>query len=58
MTEMAKLITQHLSNVLTYFKHRITNAAAEELNSNITPIQKRACGFRSLDHFKIAVYFH
>lgn len=54
----AKLIARHLPNVLTYFEHRITNAVAEGLNSKIATIQKRACGFRNRDHFKIAVYFH
>lgn len=58
MIEAAKLIARHLQNVLTYFKHRITNAVAEGLNSKIATIQKRACGFRNRDHFKIAIYFH
>jgi transposase len=31
---------------------------AEGLNSKIGTVQKRACGFRNRDHFKIAVYFH
>ena len=54
----AKLIARHLPNVLTYFKHRITNAVAEGLNSKIATVQKRACGYRNPDNFKIAVYFH
>jgi transposase len=58
MVEAAKLIARHLPNVLTYFKHRITNAVAEGLNSKIATVQKRACGYRNPDHFKIAVYFH
>jgi len=58
MIDVAKLIARHLPNGLTYFKHRITNAVAEGLNSKITTVQKRACGFRNRDHFKIAVYFH
>jgi len=58
MMDVAKLIARHLPNVLTYFKHRITNAVAEGLNSKIASAQKRACGFRNPDHFKIAVYFH
>ncbi|MDH4284218.1 MAG: transposase [Gallionellaceae bacterium] len=53
MIEMAKLIAQHLPNVLTYFKHRITNAVTEGPNSKIEAIQKRAYGFRNRDHFKI-----
>ena len=45
MIDAAKLIARHLPNVLTYFKHRITNAVAEGLNSKIATVQKRACGF-------------
>ena len=58
MIEAAKTIARHLPNVLTYFKHPITNAVAEGLNSKIATVQKRACGFRNHDNFKIAVYFH
>jgi transposase len=58
MIEVAKLIARHLPNVLTYFTHPITNAVAEGLNSKIASVQKRACGYRNPDHFKIAVYFH
>jgi transposase len=58
MIEAAKLIARHLPNVMTYFNHRITNAVAEGLNSKIATVQKRACGYRNPNHFKIAVYFH
>jgi len=56
--KVAKLISTHLANVMSYFEHRITNATAEGLNSKIATIQKRAYGFRNLEHFKTAVYFH
>lgn len=58
MIAAAKLIARHWPNVLTYFTHRITNAVAEGLNSKIATVQKRACGYRNPEHFKIAVYFH
>ena len=58
MIAAAKTIAKHLPNVLTYFKHPISNAMAEGLNSKIASIQKRACGYRNAAHFKIAVYFH
>lgn len=58
IVQAAKMIARHLDNVMTYFRHRVTNAMAEGLNSKIATIQKRACGFRNADHFKIAVYFH
>jgi transposase len=53
----AKLIARHLPNVLIYFAHRITNAVAEGLNSKMVTNQKRACGYRNPNRFKIAVYF-
>jgi transposase len=46
-----------LPNVLTYFTHGITNAFAEGPKSRIATIQRRACGCRNPDNFKIAVYF-
>ena len=58
MIDAAKLIARHLPNVLTYFAHRVTNAVAEGLNSKIATVQKRACGYRNPNNFKIAVYFH
>jgi len=58
IVKVAKLIHSHLANVLSYFKHRITNAVAEGLNSKIATIQKRAYGFRNFENFQIAVYFH
>lgn len=58
MIDVAKLIARHLPNVLTYFTHRVTNAVAEGLNSKIATVQKRACGYRNPNNFKIAVYFH
>jgi len=56
--DAAKMIARHLPNVLTYLAHRVTNAMAEGINSQIATIQKRACGYRNSEHFKIAVYFH
>jgi transposase len=58
MIRVAKMIQSHLPNVLSYFRHRVTNAVAEGLNSKIATVQKRACGFRNVEHFKTAVYFH
>lgn len=55
---VAGMIRRHLANVMTYFRHRITNAVAEGLNSKIQGIKKRAYGFRNKDNFKTAIYFH
>jgi len=54
----AKTLKDHLANILTYFKHRITNATAEGLNSKIQMVKEMACGFRNREHYKLAIYFH
>jgi len=56
--EAAATLKRHLANILTYFRHRITNAVSEGLNSKIQTIKKMAYGFRNLEHFKTAIYFH
>lgn len=54
---VAKMIERHLPNVMTYFEHRITNAASESINSIVRLLQKRSFGFRSFSNFRIAVLF-
>lgn len=56
--KVAKTLMNHLSNMLTYFKHRISNATSEGLNSKIQIVKQMACGFRNRDHYKLAIYFH
>jgi transposase len=58
MIEKARMLKTHLPNVLTYLKHRITNATAEGLNSKIQWIRYTARGYRNRENFKIAIYFH
>lgn len=55
---VAWLIKRHWTNIVTYFRHRITNVVSEGLNSKIQTIKKMAYGFRNKDHFKTAIYFH
>jgi len=54
----ARTFHRHLQNVLTYFRHRVTNAVCEGVNSKIQTIIKMAYGFRNRDHLKTAIYFH
>jgi transposase len=58
MIRAAKTLQRHLPNLLTYFRHRISNATAEGLNSKIQMVKEMACGFRNRDHYKMAIYFH
>ena len=56
--EAAATLKRHLANILTYCRHRITNAVSEGLNSKIQAIKHMARGFRNVEHFKTAIYFH
>ena len=58
MAAVAKLIQRHLPNLLTYLRHRLTNTGTEGLNAIIQGIKKTARGFRNVEHFKTAIYFH
>jgi len=58
MAGVAWLIRRHLPNVLTYLRHRITNAGLEAVNATVQWVKKTARGFRNVEHFKTAIYFH
>jgi transposase len=58
MRKVAAMIKRHWANIRTYFTHRITNAGAESINARIQAAKRRACGFRSRERFRIAIYFH
>lgn len=58
MVEVAWMIRRHLPNVLTYLRHRITNAGLEAVNATIQWVKKTARGFRNAENFKTAIYFH
>jgi transposase len=54
----SKTVKVHLDNIVTYAKHRITNALAEGVNTKIEKIKRMACGFRNRAHYRTAIYFH
>jgi transposase len=56
--KVARMFERHFDRILTYFRHRATNATAEGLNNKIQTIKKKAYGFRNVDRFINATYFH
>ena len=54
----AKTLKNHLYGIMNFFKHRITNAMAEGINSRIETMWKAACGFRNKARMRIAILFH
>jgi transposase len=58
MRTAAETIRRHIANIVTYYQHPVTNAMSEGLNSQIQKIKSMAHGFRNIEHFKTAIYFH
>ena len=56
--KVARMIKDHLVQVLNFFVHRVTNAYSEGFNSTIQALIKRANGYRSRDRLKRDLYFH
>jgi len=54
----AKTVKAHIDNILTYARHRITNALGEAINGKIEKVKRMACGFRNRSHYRTAIYFH
>jgi hypothetical protein len=44
--ETARMLKRRLQNILTYLRHRVTNAASESINSKIQWVKYTARGFR------------
>ena len=55
---VARMLKARLENVLTYLKHRVTNAVSEALNAKIQWVKATARGFRNQNNFITAIYFH
>ena len=58
MIEKARMIHRRFDNIVTYIRHRITNAASESINSKVQWVKYTARGFRSTKNFVTAIYFH
>ncbi|MCH7685400.1 MAG: ISL3 family transposase [Planctomycetes bacterium] len=56
--KVAKMLKRHLDNILTYFRHKITNAVSEGFNSRIQSIKSQARGFRAFRNFRTRILFH
>lgn len=57
MVRVADMLKSHLPDILTYFRHRITNAVSEGLNSRIQSIKSMARGFRGFANYRTRILF-
>jgi transposase len=55
--KVARMLKKHLTGLLAYFRHRITNAATEGLNSKIQAIKSAARGFRKFENYRLRILF-
>lgn len=56
--EKARMLKRRFDNIVTYLRLRITNAASESINSEISWVKYTARGFRSKKHFVTAIDSH
>jgi transposase len=54
----AKMLKRHLDNLLTYFRHSITNSMSEGFNSKIQGIKSAARGFRAFENYRTRILFY
>jgi transposase len=55
---VARTLRKYWDQIENYFRHRITNAGTEAINTKIQQVKGRSRGFRNRERFKMAIYFH
>lgn len=58
MKKVARMLKRRFENIITYLRHRITNASSESINAKIQWVKYTARGFRNKQNFVHAIYFH
>ena len=57
LIKVKDMLLRHKDNIFNYFKHRITNAASEGLNSKIQLYKASARGFHSFPSYRTRILF-
>ena len=57
MEKFANSVERHLAGILAHWKHRVTNAFMEGLNSVFSTVKRRSRGFRSMEYLTTMLYF-
>lgn len=58
MKQAARTIKKNLQGIINAVVLGATNAKAESINAKIQRVKRMACGFRSRERFRNAIYFH
>ena len=57
MIQVGRMLKRRFENILTYLRHRITNASSESINAKIQWV-KYTARVRNRQNFVHAMYFH
>jgi len=55
--KVANMLRKRLANILTWFRHRISNGPAEGFNSRIQSLKSAARGFRIFENYRTRILF-
>jgi transposase len=58
LLDVARTLKRRFENIITYLRHRVTNAASESINAKIQWVKYTARGFRNKNNFRVAILFH
>jgi transposase len=58
LIKVKEQLLRHFDKVLTWFKHAITNAVSEGLNSKIQIIKASARGFHRFESYRNRILFY
>lgn len=58
ITKVASMLNNHLPGLLSYIKHRVTNAVTEGFNSKIQMLKSCARELRPFGNYHVATLFH
>lgn len=56
--KVARMLKRHIDGLLSYFRHRFTNAISEGFNSRIQSIKSAARGFRKFENYRLRILFY
>ena len=58
MIAAGRMLKRRFDNIITFIRHRVTNAASESINAKVQWVKYTARGFRNKHNFVSAIYFH
>jgi len=58
MKKVARMIHKQFEGILVVFKHKVTNAVSEGLNSKMQALKSAARGFRNFNNYRVRILFY